>query len=38
VMLGIMILQRWMMTLMRFIEKKSCHPLSSLIQAHDLMT
>jgi hypothetical protein len=26
-MLGIMILQHWMMTLMKFIKKKSCHPL-----------
>jgi hypothetical protein len=29
--LGIMILRCWMMTLMRFIKKKSCHPLSSSI-------
>jgi hypothetical protein len=26
-MLGIMILQHWMMTLMSFIKKRSCHPL-----------
>jgi hypothetical protein len=30
-MLGIMILRRWMMMLMRLIKKKNCHPLSSSI-------
>jgi hypothetical protein len=30
-MMGIMILQRWMMTLMKFIKKKSCHPLSFIV-------
>jgi hypothetical protein len=34
-MLGIMILRRSMMTLMWFIKKKSCHPLSSLILVQD---
>jgi hypothetical protein len=37
-MLGIMILGYWMMTLVRFIKKKSCHPLLSSILVLDSMT